>query len=112
MNLTQLKNAAEWIVKLNLTDRVRAVRVVWENATSRLTVLYYVDGPPTDAEEEECEITMAELLAQFPEIKIATTQCLDCAAEPIDFSQLPDLVYRRRLLRTTQERANRSEGLE
>lgn len=95
MNPEHLMNASRLIAKTNLTEKVCAVRVTWDSDASKLAVAYYVDGPPSEDEEAECELTMGELLAQFTDVVTADTQCIDCTAEQIDVSQLSGLVYLR-----------------
>ncbi|CAP45194.1 conserved hypothetical protein [Bordetella petrii] len=95
MDYQALMNASRWIAKNNLTDKVCAVRVGWDNDTSKLTVIYYVDGPPTEDEEDECEITMAELLAQFPDVVQADTECLDYAGKQAELRRMEGLAYLR-----------------
>lgn len=95
MNSEHLMNASRLIAKTNLTDRVCAVRVIWNSDASKLTVTYYVDGPPSVDEEAECDLTMGELLAEFVDVVTADTQCLDYTKERVDLSNLEGLVYLR-----------------
>jgi len=95
MDARQLMNASRLIARNNLTDKVLAVRIGWNDDTSRLTVAYYVDGLPSDDEQELCELTMGELLAEFPDIAQADTQCLDYAGRQADLRRMEGLAYLR-----------------
>ncbi len=76
MTPTALQHAATFIAKGNLTPRVFSVRVDWNESQLHLLVQYFVLGEPGDDERELCELTLTELIAQFPDIQTAETQCL------------------------------------
>ena len=76
MDTNALARAASLIAKGNVNSSISAVRLDWNSALLRVSVLYFVDGDVSDDERELCELTLAELLAEFPEIRTAETQCL------------------------------------
>lgn len=69
MSSTEFLSSAKLIAKRNLTDNVRAVSASF--ADQHLSVTYYVASEPTIGDEEERELTVAELIAAFPEVKTA-----------------------------------------
>jgi len=81
MNANSLRNAARLIAAGNRNHRVTGVAVNWHAASATLTVTYYVDGAPADEERELCELTAAELIAEFPDIASVRMQCLDGAGQ-------------------------------
>ncbi|MCD0505058.1 hypothetical protein [Bordetella petrii] len=95
MDVRELMAASRAIARHNVTDNVLAVAVAWDETASQVTVAYYVDGPPRDDERELCELTLAELLAQFPAIRQARTQCVDAGNKGAALRSLPGLAYLR-----------------
>lgn len=93
MNYQDLIESSSIIAKRNLTDKVLAVTVIWENEISKLTVTYYVNGAVTDDEEEWCELTYAEITAEFPDVMIGDTRCISIDAKSEDMSALQGVVY-------------------
>ena len=60
----QFFKEAQLIASRNLTPNVAAVSAALKG--DHLTVTYYVRGEPTDDDEDEREITVAELMAAYP----------------------------------------------
>ncbi|MET3518176.1 hypothetical protein ABIC63_005988 [Pseudacidovorax sp. 1753] len=59
-----------------------------------MTVAYYIDGEPSEEEIELCELSMSELLAEFPDVKSADTKCVEAPADEYLIA-LPGVVYTR-----------------
>lgn len=94
MTNQELMNASSFIARRNLNEKVIGVTVNWDAGISKLTVTYYVDGVVSDEERELCELTLAELLAEFSDVKLADSQCLDAHSE---LGELRGLVYFRKI---------------
>ncbi len=76
MERQQLERAAKVISARNVTPNVKMVTIGWDSANAKLTLRYYTDTAPSDDDEEFCEIALAELIAEFPDIRKADTACL------------------------------------
>jgi len=88
-----LQRTASLIAKGNVTPQVACVSVDWDGVAGKLTVNYFVDGSINDDERELCELTVAELVAEFPEIRKADTQCLPYSSDECVMNE--GIVYRR-----------------
>jgi hypothetical protein len=75
MDSVTFREAAQFIVKRNVSGRVHRVLAGFESERGSLHLIYCTRGSPTKDDEEDCEIACAELTAEFPEIKVAETQC-------------------------------------
>ena len=69
MTSAEFLSSARLIAQRNLTDNVRAISAGFSDR--HLSVTYYVASEPTIGDEEERELTVAELIAAFPEVKTA-----------------------------------------
>ena len=94
MNLKELASAATLIAKRNTSADVAAVSVVWDECSSKLTVAYYLDDTTSKEAQELCELTIAELLAEFTDVKLAASHYIDSQGAG-DLRRLPGLVYAR-----------------
>jgi len=78
MNIQDLLNSATWIVARPGTQYCAGV--------SHGTVLhapwltYVTRATPLDADSDECELSIGELIAEYPGIDIAETSCLVAGA--------------------------------
>jgi hypothetical protein len=97
MNNDLLISASRKIAQRNLTASVAAVTVLWEEKISKLTVTYYIDGHISDDEEEECSITYAEIISEFPEIMLGDAKCIGAHSKLSKLNDLEELVYIRKL---------------
>lgn len=95
MDKTKLYSVGRVIVARNLTKHVLAATVAWETETSKLSIRYYVDRDPHEDDEEEIEIALAELMGEFPETALASTECIRLATVD-DAQHLDGLVFIRR----------------
>lgn len=96
MNNHALFNAASLIAKNNLSDKVISITVTWDEEISKLTVTYFVDGSVSEEEQDLCELTLAELLAEFSDIQLADGQCVSHVhSELVEQGQQKGLVYHR-----------------
>ncbi|MGJ7558914.1 hypothetical protein ACSFBI_33630 [Variovorax sp. RB3P1] len=77
MSPQALRNAASVIVARNLTKNVVTATVSWDEKNQLLELQYFVAGAIGDKEQECCEVSLAELAAEFPDILKAETACLD-----------------------------------
>lgn len=86
MNLDELIKSAKFISNRNVSDRVQKVLISFDENVGHLTLVYHLQLSPTEDDIEDCELTCAELIAEFPEIRTAETLCIsgaDCAASKI-----------------------------
>lgn len=85
MELSHLLNAAGVIAKRNLSVNVNSVTVEWSQDKAALKLFHYFDLSPTSADLELQELSMCELLAEFPDIRssecISLTQPFEEAAQ-------------------------------
>lgn len=93
LDAAAFKKSARFIVKRNVSARVDRVFASFEPQDEALRLIYCTSGGPTDDDLEDCETTCAELIAEFPEIKKAETQCL--ASDEYVFPNDPDEVFSR-----------------
>lgn len=92
MNTEAHMNASKVISARNVNSRVKSVSVDWDPLASKLTLTYYINGEPSEEEIELCELSMGELLAEFPEVQAADTKC--SASLPDEkLESLPGVVY-------------------
>lgn len=73
------KESANHIVRRNVSERVVQVHVSFDSGNGLLQLLYCTEHAPTDDDLEDCELTCGELIAEFPDIISAETDC-----RPID----------------------------
>ena len=66
-----LMSASEHIVARNVTDNVSMVRLRWNEATSHLALVFAYSSAPSEDDLEWQELSMTELLAEFPDIVTA-----------------------------------------
>ncbi|AKU21151.1 hypothetical protein [Massilia sp. NR 4-1] len=92
MNKQELMNAASSIIKNNLTSRVVAATVDWDDEISKITLTYYINGAETDDDIEFCELSLTELLAEFSDIRLAASQCINAKE---NLGKLEGVVYMR-----------------
>ena len=92
MNSRELTDAATLIVRANTTADVAAVTVAWDERSSKLTVTYYVDDTTSEAAQYFCELALTEMLAQFADVQLAASLCID-SQDAGDLNRLPGLVY-------------------
>jgi hypothetical protein len=90
---SDFKESARYITARNVTLNVAAVTATWDAATGHLHVTYHLDGPPTDDDEEERELTVAELVAEFPAIRTASSEF--GSVEDLRAGVRDDLVFER-----------------
>jgi hypothetical protein len=90
MDAMIFKKSAQFIVKRNVSERVDRVLTRFEPKNGTLSLIYCTSDLPTDDDLEDCEIACAELIAEFPEIRKAETQCqpsekcvLECGFEEV-----------------------------
>jgi len=76
MEENTLRRSAEIIAGRNISDRVLRVVVTFNSSKGQLRVVYCLASEPTEDDEDDCELTCAELIAEFPEIVIAETSCI------------------------------------
>ncbi|MDR2155322.1 MAG: hypothetical protein LBE78_09905 [Burkholderiaceae bacterium] len=75
MDIMIFKNSARFIVRRNVSERVDRVLAKFEPKNGRLRLVYCIRGLPTNDDLEDCEIACSEIIAEFPEIREAETQC-------------------------------------
>lgn len=75
MKPEHLFNAAALIVEGNRSPNLVEARVAWDGPTQVLSLAYGTRERPSHEDKEWCELSMAELLADFPEVVTAETAC-------------------------------------
>lgn len=75
MKPEHLLNAATLIVDRNRSPNLVEARVAWDGPTQVLSLAFGTRERPSDEDKEWCELSMAELLAEFPEVVTAETSC-------------------------------------
>ncbi|WP_340647046.1 hypothetical protein [Phenylobacterium sp.] len=88
------RRSAQLIARRNLNDRINRVLANFNSKDGMLNVIYCVEGDPSDDDIEECEITCAELIAEFPEIREARTLCVSVAQ--CEHFNVDDVVFSKR----------------
>ncbi|MEN3378452.1 MAG: hypothetical protein V7604_3807 [Hyphomicrobiales bacterium] len=76
MEATEFKESAQFIARRNVSARVVRVMASFDPNSGNLSVIYCTKGEPTDDDVEDCELTCAELIAEFPQIRTAETKCV------------------------------------
>jgi len=71
MLLSDFQKSARYIAARNLTPNVAAVAASWTASTNHVHVTYFLFEPPTADDEEWRELTVGELVAEFPVIQTA-----------------------------------------
>jgi hypothetical protein len=95
MNNQELVSASRLIARSNVNEKITAVTVDWDEGIAKLIVTYYIDGLVTNDEQELCELTLTELLAEFSDVKLADSQCLVAQSKFGELSEVKGLVYLR-----------------
>ncbi|MDI3382562.1 hypothetical protein ACFPPF_16370 [Xenophilus aerolatus] len=75
METEHLLNAATLIVERNRSPNLVEAWVAWDGVTQALSLAYLTAEAPSHDDEEWCELSMAELLAEFSDVAIARTGC-------------------------------------
>jgi hypothetical protein len=75
MELAAFKKSAAFITQRNVSDRVARVLASFDADSGSLRLIYCVEPEPTDDDWEDCELACGELIAEFPEIAHAETDC-------------------------------------
>ena len=75
MDQQSLKQSAQFIAKNNVDDGVDLVIVTFDHRTAHLKVVFCLNREPTENDWENCELTCAELISDFTDIKTAETKC-------------------------------------
>ncbi|MGH6861335.1 MAG: hypothetical protein ACRECY_13840 [Phyllobacterium sp.] len=82
---------ARIIIARNLTPNVAGADIEFFTATGHFHLTYYLDSAATDADQEERELALCELIAAFPAIRTAAS-AFGSAAEMPDKKEL---IFRR-----------------
>jgi hypothetical protein len=75
MNVDIFKNSATSIIMRNISERIVRVIVGFVSTSGELNLTYLTESRPVDDDWDECELSCAELIAEFPEINRAKTDC-------------------------------------
>lgn len=76
MELAAFKKSAAFIAQRNVSERVARVLASFDPASGNLRLVYCTESQPSDDDWEDCELTCGELIAEFPEITHAETDCV------------------------------------
>ena len=96
MDQQKLQASSQCIVRRNLTNNVAGAAIEWRPLQSELVLTYYVVSSPTEEDSEECEISMAELLAAFPQILKAETKLVQIHNDSVPLDAVNTLIFQRR----------------
>jgi hypothetical protein len=75
MELAVFKKTAAFITQRNVSDRVARVIASFDADSGSLRLVYCVEAEPADGDWEDLELACGELIAEFPEITRAETDC-------------------------------------
>lgn len=76
MNVDDFKKSANFIAKRNVSERVDRVFASFDPNEGNLFITYCTKSEPTDDDWEDCELMCGEMIAEFPEIIHAKTDCV------------------------------------
>lgn len=76
MEQAALKKSAAFIVQRNVSERIARVLASFDPSSGSLRLVYCTEAQPTDDDWEDCELACGELIAEFPEIINAETNCV------------------------------------
>ena len=93
MDRETFKKSAEFISRRNVSDRVLRVIVTFDRDEGRLKVVYCLQGDPNEGDYEDCELTCTELIAEFPEIRVAETECVSDAECVMGIADVEEVVF-------------------
>lgn len=86
MELAAFKKSAAFIAKRNVSEQVVRVFASFDPTSDSLRLIYCTKSEPTSDDWEDCELTCGELIAEFPEIIHAETDCVSiekCAVDDV-----------------------------
>ena len=95
MDEALLDVSARYIVQRNLSSNVEAATIRWGANEGRLDLTYYTSVAPSGEDEEWCEIAMTELIAAFPDIRVADTHLVKLGPEGPSVMEDARLVFRK-----------------
>ncbi len=95
MTSREFRASAGFIAKRNVSERVRRIVATFDQTAGHLTVIYAFNEEPSDDDREDCELTCAELSAEFPEIRTSETHCVTAAIHRVNRHDHDDTVYQR-----------------
>jgi len=96
MTNEELTLASKVAITRNISAHTVAATVTWNDDSRRLVLTYYLDQEATEEDEEQCELALGDLLAEFSEIVSAEGNCLRLQAGN-DPNNLNGLMYMRML---------------
>ncbi|HLU04746.1 MAG TPA: hypothetical protein VKZ94_18410 [Advenella sp.] len=76
MKIQDLLHSATWIVAQNLTPNIVQARIVWNSTARILSLTYVTRKTPSDDDIDLCELSISELIAEYPDIDGAETACV------------------------------------
>lgn len=68
--------SAAFIAQRNASERVVRILAGFDPASSSLRLLYCTESAPMDDDWQDLELACGELIAEFPEIMLAETDCV------------------------------------
>ena len=95
MTTDVFKNSASFIAKRNISQRVIRVIATFDQSARHLSVIYVLNGEPSENDREDCELTGSELIAEFPEILTAETSCISVADYSVEQHAGEGVVFHR-----------------
>jgi hypothetical protein len=94
MNIDDLMLASAPITSRNVDEHVLAAAVQWNADLSDFTLTYYLDRRPTEDDKQQCDLALAEIIAEFSEINRASAVCIHLQKEN-SVGELAGVVYQR-----------------
>ena len=71
MEITRLITSAKTIVRRNLSANVVAASIEWHAVKGKLVLTYHMQNAHSEDDEEWCSLVLAELEAEFPDIRLS-----------------------------------------
>ncbi len=84
MELANFKKAAAFIAQRNVSERIARVLASFDPDNGTLRLVYCSEVAPTDDDWDDCELTCGEIIAEFPELIYAETNCVFIDQCPTD----------------------------
>lgn len=81
MNTNELINASRLIVKNNITSNIVAISLQWNEESKNVTIYYYTSQILSEDEEELCELSLTEIIAEFSDIQSINCEYIEITTQ-------------------------------
>ena len=93
MNIQDLHIASKAIVLRNAGPHMIGATISWDARDSKVTLSYYFDHPPTDEDEEQGELALTELIAEFADIALGDIKYAHLQGGEVKLRDMDGLIY-------------------